>query len=943
MFLLPAVPEILTGRPALSELRVVSPRLTLLGAGGGRKAGLPELPIRLAVISNARVEAGAEIFSGINCRLSSAAGKVDILSCGGKYEGFSALFSGAYSAGRASARGRLDYPRLKAAVDFEYALQGVKHVFSAKGAAAGAPLEFKGELAGTDWKGALYLEGPAPLRALFPKLPPLKYVSSAFSASGSGFSPGTAVADGKFRIIEKPGSAAEGTFSFRRGDAALKAAYLSGGVSAAGEATLRAGALSGNLRADGGGELRLPGGSVISFSRAKAACTLGGRLERPAAACEAEAGETKSADFAAEGAKFSGALELGDRESFRFRLSLLSPALAKVRLDSAELAADGTREENSFSIRAVSPAGAAALEGAASFKDGLWKAELGSLSFSRAPGWQLCSPAGVGLSVSGGVEISGLCLSSGESRLLFSGMFRTAFPEEFHVSISSFPLQELQKAGLTRLKAGGVVNASADYPGNKAGEGIFFLSAEGLELEGFGFGAAGARGTFTAETARLEEARWKIYDGEAGASGRASFSGGRTEAEFLVKASSMNIAPLLAFLPQVSAREIWVNGESRLLFSGKVLEHSGTMDLAAPRVKLPTLGLELENASVRLAAGDLSSARVSASAGFKGGYIRVEGALSASGPAVRIRASAMPFSHPAGLYGKTAADLLLAGSWGEPELSGAVELRGARFEMEKWDKFKSPQEKSRFYEALALEVKLSAERDVWYREGADSVEVKGSLLLKKDRYRQPATLGTIDALKGYYTYLGNTFTITSGRLTFTGETPVNPGIDVSAAIDDRGSPIKVYFNASGKARNPQITLASDPPLEQRDIISFLVTGKPLYELYAPRGGTQQGRTADNTAQNLVAGYISKKAASTFGKKLNIDMISVKVDPENRADLTVGRYVRRDLFISYGQVLGQGGERRVSAEYSISRHWSLEGKNSSSGRYVADLLFKFGIK
>lgn len=69
----------------------------------------------------------------------------------------------------------------------------------------------------------------------------------------------------------------------------------------------------------------------------------------------------------------------------------------------------------------------------------------------------------------------------------------------------------------------------------------------------------------------------------------------------------------------------------------------------------------------------------------------------------------------------------------------------------------------------------------------------------------------------------------------------------------------------------------------------------------------------------------------------------KVNAANQPDVTVGRYVTKDLFVGYGQVLGQGGEKRVNAEYSISKHWSLEGKNSSDGRYVADLLFKFGIR
>ena len=65
--------------------------------------------------------------------------------------------------------------------------------------------------------------------------------------------------------------------------------------------------------------------------------------------------------------------------------------------------------------------------------------------------------------------------------------------------------------------------------------------------------------------------------------------------------------------------------------------------------------------------------------------------------------------------------------------------------------------------------------------------------------------------------------------------------------------------------------------------------------------------------------------------------------EKAADITVGRYLTSDLFISYGQVLSTGGEKRVAAEYTITPWWSLEGKNSSQGNYVVDLLFKFGIR
>ncbi|MBU2574709.1 MAG: translocation/assembly module TamB [Elusimicrobia bacterium] len=945
VFLRPAMAEILAGRPALAELRAVSPRVTLQAAGDGRRPGFPAwLPsIRLAVISDGRLETGEKTFSDINCRLSCAAGKINVLSCGGNYAGGSAAFSGAYSAGRASAKGRLDYPPGKAAVDFDYSLLGERHLFSGRGAAAGAPLKLEGEINGENWKAALSLKGLLPLNAFRPSLQPVKLRSAAVSASGRGFSPGTAAAGGKFSIEEKPGSTAEGAFSFKRGSAALQASYIYGNISGSFEAAVRGGSLSGNWRAAGGGDFRLPGGRELALSGLEASCSLGGSLKAPSAVCEAEAGEIKSGDFSAGGAKFSGAVTAGRPENFKFRLYLPAPSLAKVRLDSAVLKAEGSMERNDFSIDIVYRASGAGLEGSSSLKKGSWKAELKNLSLSRAPGWRLCSPAAVSFSASEGTEVSGFCLASGAGRLVFSGIFKTSFPEEFHAAVTGFELAELGKAGLTRLKPGGVVNASAGYSGAKAGEGTFSFSAENLALEGMALGSAGARGAFAPGKARLEEARWKIYGGEAKASGWATISGGRTEADFSVKAGSMNIAPLLALLPQASAREVWLDGESRLLLGGNVLKSTGVINLSAPRLSLLPLGLELDNAGVRLEAGDLSSARISASAGRNGGKITAEGPVSASGPALKIRASDLPFSHPCGLSGKAAAELLLAGTWAEPELSGAVALRETRFEMEKWGNYKPPPGKSRFYEAMSMDLKIAAERNVWYREGANSVEVKGSLLLQKDHYRPSVVLGSVEALKGYYVYLGNTFTVNSGRMTFTGENPPNPAIELSAASGERGNPIKVYFNASGKARNPQVTLSSDPPMEQRDIISFLVTGKPLYALYASRNRAQQGRTGDNTAQNLAAGYLSQKAAATVGKKLDIDMISLKITSEKKADLTVGRYLTGDLFISYGQVLGQGGEKRVSAEYSITRHWSLEGKNSSDGRYVADLLFKYGIR
>jgi hypothetical protein len=947
VFLRAAPAGVFSGRPALSEFRAVSPRVTLTAAGKGGAAGFPPWlpPVRLAVISDGGLEIGGKTISGINCRLSYASGKIDILSCAGNYAGSSAVFSGAYSAESASARGRLAYPRGETAGDFEYSMLGVRHVFSVIGASAGAPFRFDGEADGENWKAALSLKDSLPLNAFRASLEPVKLRSADISAYGKGFSPAALSARGKFSIDEKPGSAGAGVFSFDRGGAVLKASYVSGRISAWLDAAAANGRLSGNWRAAGGGDFRLPGGKQLSVSGAKADCSLGGSVKAPSVSCKAEAGRMKSGDYAAGGAGLSGAFTAGSPETFKFRVSLLAPSLYKVTLDSASLRAEGSMEDNNFSLDAFFGTNSAGLKGTSSFKKGIWRAVLKDLSFLRAPDWRLCSPAAVSVSSRGGVEVSGFCFASGKSELSFSGIFKALFPEKIRAVVAGFRLSELEKAGLTGLKPNGVVNASIEYPAAGTGEGTFSLSAENLELGGIELGAAGARGTFTPNKARLDNAEWKIRGGKTQVSGWAAVSGGKTEADFSIKASSMNIAPLLAFVPQISAREAWLDGESRFLLSGGVLKGSGAMDLSSPGLGLPSLGLELDSAGVRLDAGDLSSVRFAASARRREGEITAEGSLSAGGPLVRIGASKMPFSHPSGLSGIARADLLLSGSWKEAVFSGKINLREARFDLEQWDKFRPAEGTSPSYEAMSIDLKIDAERNAWYRDGANAVEVKGALLLKKDHYHPLLVLGTIDALKGYYGYFGNTFAVNSGRMTFAGESPLNPVIQAAATREEHGGPIKVYLNVSGTARSPQLTFSSDPPMEQRDIISFLVTGKPLYELNSSRGnGAQRGPAGNSVAaQNLAAGYISQKAAAAVRKKIDIDMMNLKVNNDNRADLAVGRYMTKNLFVSYGQALGQGGEKRVSAEYAITRHWSLEGKNSSDGRYVADLLFKYGIK
>ena len=935
----PDLAAALRGRAALSLLRVSSPTLSLDGeAAEGGAAGLPSW---LPAISSGRLTAGE--FSPApgappallsDCSFSYSRGKFRADRCLIAYAGVSAEVSGSWDGSSAAASGRLDYPPRQLALDFKYTLNGGRHALSASGEAGGAPLRLSGGLRGRSWTGDLRLSGYIPLGIFSAGLAPLPLRYAEVSVSGSGLSFAEAAGAGRF-WAEAPPAAAAGDFSFRPGAARFASTLSSGPVSARVSASFERGRLSGAWEAAASQELFFPAAGGLALAGFASSGTFSGALPAPAFS-----GGARAAALAAGGLRagpvtllFEG--KAGKPEFLDLRLSAdaVSAGGAPAAL---RVSARGSRAAHSFSAALARGDSRVAAAGAGSLGEKGWSASVDSLLLP-APGWRLCSPFSVAVSSAGETAVAGGCPANGGSQARFSGLLRGSSPAALRASLKDFDLALLEEGGLTSLRPEGLADAALDY--SSGGPGSFSFQAAGLRLNGVEMGEAAAAGSLGPGSVLVESAEWRIYGGSVKVSGGAARRGGVTRADLRVEASTISVVPLLAFAPGLRAREAWLDGSAGLTLDEAGLKTSGSISLTAPALAAPDLGLDLREVRLELAPGEGYSAAFRGAARRNGGRLSAEGTLGAGGPAIALRASALPFSHPSGFSGKVSGQLAYDGGWGSPSLRGKLFLDEARLEAERWDKYRPSAERSPYFESMALDVGVKADRNAWYRDGSSSVELKADLVYKKEPYGQSALLGVIEALKGYYTYLGNTFNLVSGRLTFSGENPPDPEIAAEAVHEERGSPYKVRFTASGRLRSPVVELTSDPALEQRDIISYLVTGVPLYELNS-RGGAQGDSRA---AQNLAAGYLSQKASVAVARKLELDMINLKVTGESQADITVGRYVTKNLFVSYGQVLGPGGEKRVSAEYSLTRHLSLEGKNSSAGRYGADLLFKFGVR
>ncbi len=154
-------------------------------------------------------------------------------------------------------------------------------------------------------------------------------------------------------------------------------------------------------------------------------------------------------------------------------------------------------------------------------------------------------------------------------------------------------------------------------------------------------------------------------------------------------------------------------------------------------------------------------------------------------------------------------------------------------------------------------------------------ELSGGIELRFNGQSQPTGHGTIYLPEGSYRAYGQNLEIDNGEIVFSGQPLDDPRLDIRAVRDIFGDP-KVEsagVHISGSARNPDISLYTEPRTSQEKALAYVVTGAD----FDHAGG--QGA------------------------------------------LNVGFYLLPKLFVSYGVGLFQTGNV-LSGRYELSRRWGL---------------------
>ena len=445
-----------------------------------------------------------------------------------------------------------------------------------------------------------------------------------------------------------------------------------------------------------------------------------------------------------------------------------------------------------------------------------------------------------------------------------------------------------------------------------------------------------------------------------------------------IHADSVDLALVEALSPKLKnatgrlALDLAVSGEPKRPHVG------GVATIRNGAIDVPNFGLRFADIDMRLAVDplrdSLSIEQLRWTSPASGGSASVGGSLvfrDLKNPRLDLRVDARGLravdkSGLARLDVSTGASgLTLSGTESDARLSGAVnvdrgtiyipELINKRIEEFSQEEFAElfdttdvrnrslmPQPPTRLVENLRLDgVSVNIGDEVWLRSAEANIKLGGSLNVTRARderetrrsslgraasvepvYRL-ALSGALSADRGTYTLdLGvvqRQFQVQSGRITFFGTADFNPSIDVSALYrvkQSRRADIGVKARIVGPFYpQPSLELSSDDAfISQTDLVSYLVTGRPIAELNATN--TAAAQRAAEVLLPTGSALLSRALRDQLGGWVDLFQIQTGAVDE-RATNSSARTTASENFRSVLSGTRLGGEKQISDRLFLS--------------------------
>jgi translocation and assembly module TamB len=713
--------------------------------------------------------------------------------------------------------------------------------------------------------------------------------------------------------------------------------------------------------------------------------TLQGPREAPAIEAEFAAHAVQFQDKGADDVKLTLKAGLQPDSPFVFDLSADAVRVAGQRLET-KLVGQGTRARHRLTGWIDNTAGDSGLKptlqflAEGGFQNEAWTGTFVQFDFNATPvgHWVLRQPAALRFGKAGG-ELGRACWNSGETEACLQGALSGAGDWRMAAEVSRLPLARFREAVPEAAALSGLLSGTADFAG-KGGhirEGQLALNGTEARLEF----RANAKDTLSfrpdplslravvserATELRLaaEQPGFASIRGDIGIEGPLDLA--RLKQAPLAGDLAMdlqNLAILDPWTQDIEALQGTFNAGLRL--SGTVAAPAVELQAAVPEAgfSVPRLGIRVRKVALQARAVEAGKFILDGRAVSGDGEIRLNGTgildAAAGWPldltlrGNRFLAADLP---EAKIY--ASPDLAIAFARGRLALKGAVTVPEAAIKIPEQAGAVKPSEdvvvigaeRQPEADGLPIEAHVDVVLGDKIRVGGAGFDgrVEGRVLVEQAPRGPVLGTGQIAIRDGKYSFYGVELAIDTGRLLFAHSPVDNPNLDIDVTRRTETSPL-AGLKVLGTLKKPNITLYSDTPMAQTDILAYLVTGKPLGLASRQEGSALQQAAASlgGAAGNLLA----REIGSRLGLGGFLDDISVQsslagqdafagrrsVETSSGAQNTalfLGKYLTPRLYVQYGVGLLQGGNV-FRLRYELSKHWKLQ---TETGDYSGGDIF-----
>lgn len=292
--------------------------------------------------------------------------------------------------------------------------------------------------------------------------------------------------------------------------------------------------------------------------------------------------------------------------------------------------------------------------------------------------------------------------------------------------------------------------------------------------------------------------------------------------------------------------------------------------------------------------------------------------------------------------------LYYRGSLKSQELTGDINIKRAKYsqriEWKSWllqaRKRESPKLDASRIGQTTLNVRVKGENLIIDNNIA---ETKAKIdMIVRGTIGRPVLLGKLNADKGTVYFRNNEFRVLKARVDFIDPEKTIPYFDIIAETKVKNYLIKLRLD--GNFEHFDLSLTSDPPLNENDIFSLLTVGQIGKEMKGLEGGV-----GTSQATSFLAGKLQDVLEERVKTIIGIDRI--QIDPQVSKStgtvnprITVAKKILGDkLHVTYSASTGEGEEQIWKLEYFLDKNISFIGVRDERGGLGGDVKFRFEFK